>query len=290
LALITTIALAVLATVGAVISRQLSDEFKAWSPWIVRKVIQRAVRQLPENKRQRFAEEWQAHVNEIPGDVGKIVVAFGFLSAAGKISSDLADRSFFVFSKRVFDIAVSLSGIAFLAPVFVAAAIAIKLDSPGPVFVRQTRYGYNSKTVKILKLRTTTTMEGGTKLREFKIIENLITPVGHFLRRTNVDEIPQLFNVLMGEMSIVGPRPLWADPSEVFQEQLSPFAGRIDAKPGITGWAQINALRMEGGSIEQKIQSWLERDLFYIDNRSFLLDLKILLITVVRKRPSDAEG
>jgi Bacterial sugar transferase len=210
LALITTIALAVLATVGAVISRQLSDEFKAWSPWIVRKVIQRAVRQLPENKRQRFAEEWQAHVNEIPGDVGKIVVAFGFLSAAGKISSDLADRSFFVFSKRVFDIAVSLSGIAFLAPVFVAAAIAIKLDSPGPVFVRQTRYGYNSKTVKILKLRTTTTMEGGTKLREFKIIENLITPVGHFLRRTNVDEIPQLFNVLMGEMSIVGPRPLWA--------------------------------------------------------------------------------
>ena len=165
-------------------------------------------------------------------------------------------------------------------PLFIAAAVAIKIDSPGPVFFRQTRYGYNSKIVKVLMLRTMSTMEGRTKFRQFKTIENRVTPVGRFLRRTNLDEIPQLINVLMGEMSIVGPRPLWADPSDVFQEQLSPFAGRIDAKPGITGWAQINALRMEGDSTEQ-IRSWLERDLFYIQNHSFLLDLKIILWTPI---------
>jgi lipopolysaccharide/colanic/teichoic acid biosynthesis glycosyltransferase len=287
LELIGTIALAVLAIIGAAASTQLSDEFKAWSPWVVRKVIQHAVRKLPENKRERFAEEWQAHVNEIPGDIGKLLAAFGFLSASRKLSSNLADNSIFAFSKRLFDIAFSGFAIALFMPLFIAAAVAIKLDSSGPVFVRQTRYGYSSKVVKVLKLRTMTITEGGTNFRQFKIIENHESPVGRFLRRTNLDVIPQLFNVLTGEMSVVGPRPLWADPSDVFREQLSPFAGRIDAKPGITGWAQINALRMEGDSNEQ-IRSWLERDLFYIRNRSFLLDLKIILGTLFvykQKRP-----
>jgi Bacterial sugar transferase len=201
LELIGTIALAVLAVVGAAVSTELSDEFKAWSPWIVRRIIQRAARQLPEGQRERFEEEWHAHISEIPGDFGKIIVAFGFLSAARKISSDLEDNN----AKRVFDIAFSVIAIAILAPLFVVAAAAIKIDSPGPIFFRQPRYGYNNKIVKVFKFRTMAVSYPH---------EGRVTAVGRLLRRTNVDEIPQLFNVLMGEMSIVGLRPFGTDSND----------------------------------------------------------------------------
>jgi lipopolysaccharide/colanic/teichoic acid biosynthesis glycosyltransferase len=261
--LIGTIVLAALAIVGAATSQQLTDEFKAWSPWIIRKIIQRAVRQLPEDQRERFAEEWRAHTDEVPGDVGKLVVALGFLSAAREISSGSARDRLSEIGKRLFDIAFSGFFLAALFPLCVVAAVAIKLESRGPILLRHTLYGYNNKTIRILAFRS----EVMTK----KANGPPVTRVGSVLRRLNLDMLPQLLNVLSGEMSLVGPRP-----HSNLEGQLPP-----NVKPGITGWAQINGFREEYADSLQQMRIRLDRDQFYANNRSFLLDLKIFLKTLL---------
>jgi lipopolysaccharide/colanic/teichoic acid biosynthesis glycosyltransferase len=128
-----------------------------------------------------------------------------------------------------------------------------------------------------------TTLEDGDDFKQVTRNDSRITRVGRILRRTNIDELPQLINVLRGDMSIVGPRPHATAHNEMFQERILPFARRHNVKPGITGWAQVNGSRGETDTIE-KMQERVEYDLYYIDNWSFLLDLKIIVMTLFSKK------
>ena len=185
--------------------------------------------------------------------------------------------------KRGFDVVASIMGLALLSPLFLFAAIAIKLDSPGPIFFRQTRHGYNKQTIRVIKFRTMTTLEDGDDFKQVSRNDDRVTRIGRVLRRTNIDEIPQLINVLMGHMSVVGPRPHATAHNEMFEGRIMPFARRHNVKPGITGWAQVNGARGETDTLE-KMRQRVEYDLYYIDNWSFLFDIKIIMMTLFSKR------
>jgi Undecaprenyl-phosphate glucose phosphotransferase len=181
--------------------------------------------------------------------------------------------------RRAFDVAAAAAGLVLLSPLFVIVSLAIKLDSRGPVLFRQTRHGYNNEPIRVLKFRSMTVMEDGDNFKQVTRHDPRVTRLGRFLRRTNIDELPQLFNVLVGDMSIVGPRPHATAQNEVFAELISSFSRRHNVKPGITGWAQVNGYRGETDTLE-KMQRRVEYDLYYIDNWSFLFDLRIILLTL----------
>ncbi len=181
--------------------------------------------------------------------------------------------------KRAFDLVVAAAALIVLTPLLVAAAAVIRLDSAGPVFFLQRRYGFNQQPFRIIKFRTMHTLDDGPVIAQATRDDPRFTRVGRFLRRWNIDEIPQLFNVLTGDMSLVGPRPLALSHDQEFGRRISLYARRHNVKPGITGWAQIRGFRGEIDT-EEKIRGRVEHDLFYIDNWSMLLDLQIILRTV----------
>src|SRR5215467_12069197 len=185
-------------------------------------------------------------------------------------------------AKRVFDVIVASSALVMLSPLLVLVAIAVKLDSRGPVLFRQTRHGYNNEIIKVFKFRTMTKVEDGDNFVQAVQNDKRITQVGRILRRTNIDELPQLINVLSGEMSIVGPRPHPTALNKMFEGKISAFSRRHAVKPGITGWAQINGYRGATDTLE-KMQRRVEYDLYYIDNWSFWFDLRIMIMTVFSK-------
>ncbi len=184
--------------------------------------------------------------------------------------------------KRAVDIALASLGLLLLAPLFVMAAIAIKLDSPGPVVFRQRRYGFNQRPFRIYKFRSMRTLEDNARLTQVVEGDERITRFGNFMRRHNLDELPQLINVLLGDMSLVGPRPQALAHDQAFERSISLYARRHNVKPGITGWAQVNGFR--GGFSEEMMRVRVEHDLYYIDNWSLWLDLKILWLTLVSKQ------
>ena len=159
-------------------------------------------------------------------------------------------------------------------------ALAIKLDSPGPVFFLQRRYGFNQETFRILKFRTMTVTEDGAAVRGATRDDPRTTRVGRILRRINFDELPQLINVVRGQMSLVGPRPHALVHNQQYEHTIANYARRHNVKPGMTGWAQIHGLRGEITS-ETKMRLRLEHDLYYIDNWSFGLDLRIFAATML---------
>jgi Undecaprenyl-phosphate glucose phosphotransferase len=181
--------------------------------------------------------------------------------------------------KRAFDVVTAIAALILLSPLLIIVSLAIKLDSPGPVLFRQTRHGYNNELIRVLKFRSMTVMEDGANFTQVTRHDPRVTRLGRFLRRTNIDELPQLFNVLVGDMSIVGPRPHATAQNETFAELISSFSRRHNVKPGITGWAQVNRCRGETDTLE-KMQRRVEYDLYYIDNWSLLFDLRIILLTL----------
>jgi Undecaprenyl-phosphate glucose phosphotransferase len=185
-----------------------------------------------------------------------------------------------VVQKRFFDLTCAALALIALTPLFVAVAILIKLDSPGPVFFVQRRYGFNQQPFRIIKFRTMRALEDGAIVRQVRRDDPRLTRIGRWLRRWNIDEIPQLFNVLTGDMSLVGPRPHALSHDHIFEQRILQYARRHNVKPGITGWAQINGYRGEIDS-DEKIRKRVEYDLFYIDNWSLWLDLKIVARTVL---------
>ncbi|MGO4172589.1 exopolysaccharide biosynthesis polyprenyl glycosylphosphotransferase [Bosea sp. TAF32] len=186
--------------------------------------------------------------------------------------------------KRSFDIIVAASALTLLWPLFVVIATLIKLDSRGPVLFRQTRLGFNNEPILVLKFRSMTTLDDATnEFRQAVRNDPRVTRIGRVLRRTNIDELPQLLNVLRGEMSIVGPRPHAVAHNHMFADQIRRMFRRHNVKPGITGWAQVNGLRGETDTFE-KMQNRIEHDLYYVDNWSFFFDLKIMVLTVISKR------
>lgn len=182
--------------------------------------------------------------------------------------------------KSMIDFVVAGIALALLAPLLALIALAIKLDSPGPVFFRQRRYGQNNAVFRIFKFRTMTVAEDGEKVQQAQRNDARVTRIGWFLRRTSLDELPQLINVLKGEMSVVGPRPHALAHDVLFEQQLDHFAQRRRVLPGLTGWAQVNGHRGETRT-EKDILNRLQYDLYYIDNWSIWLDLEIMVRTML---------
>jgi lipopolysaccharide/colanic/teichoic acid biosynthesis glycosyltransferase len=178
---------------------------------------------------------------------------------------------------------VALAGLVLFTPLLLCVAVAIKLDSPGPVLFRQTRHGYNKQAIGVLKFRTMTTLEDGSDFKQVRRNDDRVTAVGRTLRRTNIDELPQLINVLRGEMSIVGPRPHATAHNDMFEGRILPFARRHNVRPGITGWAQVNGARGETDTVE-KMQERINYDLYYIDNWSLFFDVKIITMTLFSRQ------
>ncbi len=188
------------------------------------------------------------------------------------------------FLKRSFDTIVAASLLVILSPLLLVVAALIKLDSRGPVLFRQTRLGFNNEPIQILKFRSMTTFDDARdEFRQAVRNDPRVTRLGRILRRSNIDELPQLLNVLRGEMSLVGPRPHAVAHNQMFADQICRMFRRHNVKPGITGWAQVNGLRGETDTFE-KMQKRIEHDLYYVDNWSFAFDLKIMIMTVISKR------
>jgi len=184
--------------------------------------------------------------------------------------------------KWLFDKTVALLALAGLAPVMALTALAIKLDSRGPVLFRQKRFGFNNELIEIYKFRSMFTDRADADAATLVTRDDpRVTRVGRFIRKTSLDELPQLFNVIKGELSLVGPRPhaLQAKAADrLYHDVVDGYFARHKVKPGITGWAQINGWRGETDTPE-KIEQRVEHDLYYIDNWSVLFDLYILLKT-----------
>jgi len=187
-----------------------------------------------------------------------------------------------IIQKRIFDLVLAAAGLVLATPLLVLVASLIKLDSPGPIFFVQRRYGFNRQPFRIIKFRTMRTADDGAIIRQAKPDDPRLTALGRWLRRWNVDEIPQLFNVLTGDMSLVGPRPHALSHDREYERRISLYARRHNVKPGITGWAQIHGYRGETDT-DEKMRKRVEYDLFYIDNWSLWLDLKILVRTVLSR-------
>jgi putative colanic acid biosysnthesis UDP-glucose lipid carrier transferase len=164
-------------------------------------------------------------------------------------------------------------------------ALAIKLDSPGPVLFRQWRYGLCGKRIRILKFRSMTVCEDGAQITQAKKDDQRVTKVGRILRRTSLDEFPQFLQVLTGELSLVGPRPHAVAHNEQYRSLIHGYMLRHMVKPGITGWAQVNGLRGETAELE-KMEQRVRHDLEYIRNWNLLLDLKIIFLTIFGNKKS----
>ena len=183
-------------------------------------------------------------------------------------------------AKRVFDIAVATAGLLAMAPFLLAVSLAVWIESPGPILFRQTRGGFNGRAFEILKFRTMHVMEDDATVTQATPHDSRVTRIGRWLRRSSVDELPQLINVLRGDMSLVGPRPHALAHDVQYRRLISNYPYRHHVKPGITGWAQIDGFRGETPTVSLMMQR-VELDLWYVTNWSFWLDLRILFWTVL---------
>jgi Undecaprenyl-phosphate glucose phosphotransferase len=193
-------------------------------------------------------------------------------------------------AKRAFDIFFSAVGIFVLSPVMLAAAIAIRLESKGPVIFRQHRHGFNNEVIQVYKFRSMYVDQCDPTARK-AVTKNdpRVTKVGRFIRKTSIDELPQFFNSLFGSLSLVGPRPHAVSAQShdrLYNDVVDGYFARHRVKPGVTGWAQINGWRGEIDT-DEKIRMRTEYDLFYIENWSLWFDLKILLLTPIRLMNTD---
>ncbi len=183
------------------------------------------------------------------------------------------------FAKRSIDLVLAALALLMLAPLMLAIAVAIKCNSRGPVLFRQRRYGLNGERIVILKFRSMRVSEDAGDVRQASRDDDRVTRLGRFLRRTSLDELPQLFNVVTGSMSLVGPRPHAVAHNEQYRKLIDGYMIRHKVRPGITGWAQVHGLRGETETID-KMERRVHYDLDYLNNWSILLDLRILVRTV----------
>jgi polysaccharide biosynthesis protein PslA len=188
-------------------------------------------------------------------------------------------------TKRVFDVASASAAVLLLTPLFLVLAALIKIDSPGPVFFRQRRRGYNLEEFPIWKFRTMTALDDGDVVRQATQNDMRVTRIGRLLRKYSLDELPQLFNVVRGEMSLVGPRPHAVAHDRFFEKRIALYPRRLNVKPGITGWAQVNGFR-GATETDDAMRERVEHDLYYIDNWSVAFDLYIVMLTVVSRKAS----
>ncbi|MBK1645292.1 undecaprenyl-phosphate glucose phosphotransferase [Thiocapsa imhoffii] len=204
----------------------------------------------------------------------------GSLPFVDVVEKPLADWD--AIAKRGIDLLFTSIALLLLFPVMLLTAIAIRLDSPGPVFFRQKRYGFNNEVIEVLKFRSMYHDQADPLAKQVVTKgDSRVTRVGRFIRKTSIDELPQLFNVLTGELSLVGPRPHAINAhteDRLWEQVVEGYFARHKVKPGITGWAQVNGWRGEVDSV-YKIHKRVEYDIYYIENWSILFDLYIMFRT-----------
>jgi Undecaprenyl-phosphate glucose phosphotransferase len=205
-------------------------------------------------------------------DVGSLV---GFEISRAPLSR--ADRAV----KRLLDITVASAALIILSPLLLLTSVGILMETGRPIFFRQNRRGFGGREFKIWKFRSMTVQENGPHVPQARRNDPRVTPLGRILRKTSVDELPQLLNVLKGEMSIVGPRPHAIAHDNHYDEKIATYAFRQHVKPGITGWAQVNGLRGETRQLSD-MTARVEHDLWYINNWSFWLDIRIIIRTALK--------
>ncbi len=180
--------------------------------------------------------------------------------------------------KRTLDLAVAVPMLILFAPVLAVLALIVLLDSGGPVFFRQTRLGLNGKAFDVFKFRTMRVMENGDNVVQATRNDSRVTRSGRWLRSTSLDELPQLLNIIAGDMSLVGPRPHARAHDVFYAAKIADYTQRQTVKPGVTGWAQVNGHRGETPTVDA-MRERVDLDIWYARNTSVLLDLKILLRT-----------
>lgn len=188
--------------------------------------------------------------------------------------------------KQMFDVGFSFFALLLLAIPLLLIALAVKLDSPGPVLFKQKRYGLNGKRFWVYKFRSMRVNAPNADSRQASRDDDRITRVGRFIRRTSLDELPQFWNVLRGDMSVVGPRPHTVAHNEHYRKEVKRYMVRHKVKPGVTGWAQVNGLRGETAQVE-RMEERIRFDLEYIKNWSPLMDIKIICMTVLMMLKGD---
>lgn len=217
----------------------------------------------------------------LPDDPIADLVARPFLPVSGTVAIEIQRPPLSIFErlqKRCLDVGVALFALVLLTPLLLTVAVLIKLDSPGAIIFRQSRRGFNGKPFEIWKFRTMTVCEDGETVRQATRRDARITRIGRFLRMTSIDELPQLWNVLRGDMSLVGPRPHAVAHDNYYDELISKYVYRHHMKPGLTGWAQVNGFRGETPTIDL-MEKRVEYDVWYVGNWSIWLDLKIMART-----------
>lgn len=220
-------------------------------------------------------------VRLLPDDPIADLVARPFLPVSGTVAVEIQRPPLSIFErleKRCLDVGVAIFALVLLTPLLLVVSMLIKLDSPGPVIFRQSRRGFNGKPFEIWKFRTMTVCENGHTITQATRSDARVTKIGRFLRMTSIDELPQLWNVLRGDMSLVGPRPHALAHDNYYDELISKYVYRHHMKPGLTGWAQVNGFRGETPTIDL-MEKRVEYDVWYVSNWSIWLDLKIMART-----------
>jgi putative colanic acid biosynthesis UDP-glucose lipid carrier transferase len=184
-------------------------------------------------------------------------------------------------AKRLTDIVLSVAILLLLMPLLALIALLVKWSSPGPVIFKQRRYGLDGREIAVYKFRTMSVTEDGATIRQASRSDGRVTPVGALLRRSSLDELPQLINVLQGRMSLVGPRPHAIAHNEEYRKLIKGYMIRHKVLPGITGLAQVNGCRGETAKLEE-MEARVNFDLDYLRHWSPMLDIKIILLTVVK--------
>jgi Undecaprenyl-phosphate glucose phosphotransferase len=251
------------------------DEIVLAIPWVATDVIERAeaaLRVLPIPVKLvpdvRIAKLLARPLFEF-GPTKAIAIQLAPLTAA--------QRSF----KQLLDLSLAAVGLILLLPTLGVLALAIRLESAGPAFFLQSRIGFNGRPFPIFKFRTMSTLDDGPVVRQASRNDPRVTPLGRLLRALSIDEIPQLLNVLRGEMSMIGPRPHALAHDNEYGRRIATYAMRRRMKPGLTGWAQVNGCRGETPNVDA-MQRRIEYDLWYIECWSIWLDVRILLMTIVQ--------
>lgn len=181
-------------------------------------------------------------------------------------------------TKRFVDIVGSAAGLVLISPIMLLTALAVKLSSPGPIIFKQERIGLHNKPFWMYKFRTMEIQKESAEKRAWTVKDDpRVTKIGKFLRRTSLDEFPQLYNILRGDMSLVGPRPERPLFVEKFREEIPRYMIKHQVRPGLTGWAQINGYRGD-----TSIRKRIDYDIFYIENWTMGLDIKILFLTIFK--------
>ncbi|MBI3453476.1 MAG: undecaprenyl-phosphate glucose phosphotransferase [Rhodospirillales bacterium] len=248
------------------------DEIVLALPWRAASNLEEIVKKL---------KAVPVNVKLCPDHVGWTLATRGFDTLAGIPMMAVLERplsGWNLILKALEDRLLAAILLVLFSPLLALVALAIRLDSKGPLLFRQTRYGFNNNPITVFKFRTMAHRPDDAAVPQAKRDDPRITRVGRFLRRSSLDELPQLVNVLSGEMSLVGPRPHAVAHNEQYAKIIDDYLTRHRVKPGITGWAQVNGLRGETDTPE-KMRRRVQYDLYYIDNWSLWFDVKILLLT-----------